>query len=384
MYNKEVDGIIYLIGSWTKASMPATAVQKTPLPFAIWSDANKASFSLVGAGVTKGSLEDLGYYPKFIYGKADEKQALDSAISWARGAKAYSRLRGSTFGLIGGRSMAMYTAMTDPSQVKSLFGSEIVHVDQLETKIRAEKIKDERAEKILKELKKEYGEVNPSEKVMMKSAKLYLATKDLVEDMDFDFIGVKCQPEMIDNYVSYCLTVALLNNEGIVTSCEADINAALTMEVMKQIAGPPVLFADVNHIDREKNVLRLVNCGSIATDFAADKKNVEWNTQYEYMGKSRGSTPTFCCREGEVTLARLGRRSGEYVMVFGKGKAFERPKETFKESRDIWPHAFVRLDGDPERFLNNLLSNHLHMVYGDITEELWDFCELVGIEPVTF
>ena len=66
----------------------------------------------------------------------------------------------------------------------------------------------------------------------------------------------------------------------------------------------------------------------------------------------------------------------------GKGTRGIRDKETFKEARDRWPHAFVTLEGDPDIFLQYLRSNHMHMVYADIVEELFDFCEIVGIEPI--
>ena len=72
-----------------------------------------------------------------------------------------------------------------------------------------------------------------------------------------------------------------------------------------------------------------------------DPKDVDWNPQYEYMGESGGACPTFCCKEGPVTLARLARVDGEYVMQIANGQAVVQDKETFKEARDRWPHAFI-------------------------------------------
>lgn len=100
------------------------------------------------------------------------------------------------------------------------------------------------------------------------------------------------------------------------------------------------------------------------------------------LSKTGGATTIFCCKPGRVTLARLARIKGQYVMQIATGEAFERPKEEFKEARSKWPHAFIRLDGDPEEFLQNCRSNHHHMVYGDIKGELLAVCDVINIRPI--
>jgi L-fucose isomerase-like protein len=78
----------------------------------------------------------------------------------------------------------------------------------------------------------------------------------------------------------------------------------------------------------------------------------------------------------------LSRVAGDYVLHIARGEAFMQPKESFKEARDRWPHAFIRLEGDPDLFIQNLRSNHLHMVYGEVAEELYDLCDILGIDAV--
>ena len=100
------------------------------------------------------------------------------------------------------------------------------------------------------------------------------------------------------------------------------------------------------------------------------------------MGLSGGATVVFCCKSGPVTLARLSRVKGEYVMLIAQGKAVEQPKERFREARDRWPHLFVELDGDPSLLLQNLRSNHLHACYGHWAAELEDLCTLLKVRPI--
>ncbi len=100
------------------------------------------------------------------------------------------------------------------------------------------------------------------------------------------------------------------------------------------------------------------------------------------MSKKGGATTIFCCKPGRVTLARLARIKGQYVMHIATGEAFEQPKVMFKEAREKWPHAFIKLDGDAERFVQNCRSNHMHMSYGDLKDELVEVCEILQIKPI--
>ena len=56
--------------------------------------------------------------------------------------------------------------------------------------------------------------------------------------------------------------------EPIVCSTEADMDAALTMEIFKKLAKTPVLFADVRHWHDDYKILDLCNSGEHATYFA--------------------------------------------------------------------------------------------------------------------
>jgi L-fucose isomerase len=48
----------------------------------------------------------------------------------------------------------------------------------------------------------------------------------------------------------------------------------------------------------------------------------------------------------------------------------------------MWPHAFLRLDGDLDTFVQNLRSEYIHMAYGDLQEDLVEVCEMLGVEAI--
>jgi len=377
-----VHSIVYLLGTWIYAPQVVRAIQEVPLPAIVWSPRDPASFSLTAAGVTHGSLDEIGLAHAFLYGSPQEPEVIQEIRRFARAAFAVGRMRGHKLGLIGGRVAGMYTTMVDMAQVTALFGADIEHVDQYRVILEAEKVPPAAVEGTIGTLRREFGTIHPPAEMVARSARLYHAVRKIVEEDGFDTIAVKCQDEVIGTYVSYCLPVSLLNDEGIVTACESDLNAALTMRVLNLLTEQAVLFADVNDVSLEEKTLRLVNCGSIPSTLAVSRKDVDLGLQYEYLGEKQGCTTIFCCKPGRVTLARLSRVKGRYVMLIATGRAFEQPKERFEEVRGAWPHAFVTLDGDPRRFVQNLRSNHMHMVYGEAEGELEKVCELLGIEPV--
>lgn len=382
MVHDHIQCIIYNIGTWVYAPMVVSAVQATGLPSIVYGYRSPAAFSLVGAGITHGSLDELGLHHRFVYGEPDNPEVLAAITSYCRAAMTFDNLSRSKAVVIGGKTMGMVTSAVDFSQIKDIFGTEIEHIDMLRLYLEAEKVPAKKVKEKMAWAKKTFGSVNVSDEILEKSVRLYFAMKDVMETDGYTFGGFKCQPEFIENYVSGCMPISWLINEGIMVACEADMNAAFTMRIMHLLSGQPVLFADVNDLDMNTGVLRLVNCGTIATDMATSPKDVDWNPQYEYMGKAGGACPTFSCKEGPVTLARLARVGGEYVMQIATGEAFVQNKETFKEARDLWPHAFINLEGDPDLFIQHLRSNHLHMVYGDVVDELYDLCEILGIEPI--
>jgi L-fucose isomerase len=380
--DQKVDCIIYLIGTWVYVPQVVAAIKEARLPSVILCPPDSASFSLTATGIIHGSLDEVGLQHKIVYGSPEDIGVKSKVVRYAKASMVVRRLRGSKFGMIGGKAMGMYTTTTDMMKVAEIFGVEYEHVDQHRLILEAQKVSDEETEKILVKIKKRFGRIEPSHDVLMKSAKLYLALKKIIAEDQYDFVAVKCMPEVANAYTSCCLAVSLTNDDGATVACECDVNGALTMEILRLLTGQPALFADLNLIYPDKGVVKLVNCGTAPTRLAKSLKDVDLGLQYEYLSEKGGATTIFCCKPGRVTLARLARIKGQYVMHIATGEAFEQPKVMFKEAREKWPHAFIKLDGDAERFVQNCRSNHMHMSYGDLKDELIEVCEILQIKPI--
>ncbi len=229
----------------------------------------------------------------------------------------------------------------------------------------------------------EYGDVPPYDQVTERSIRLYLGMERIIAREKFDFTGVNDMFGLSDNYCSMCLAQSRLSSRGYVTTCLNDSNGALTAYILRQLSEQPLFTADVNLVDKKTGIVRLIDDGAGAITLAQNPKDVKLSYQPRLECKASGVCTGLVCKPGRITLARLSRVQGMYVMLIAAGEAIEGEPAWLEEcGYPMWPHAFLKLDGDLEFFVQNLRSEYIHMAYGDLSEDLLQTCELLGIEPI--
>jgi L-fucose isomerase len=100
-----------------------------------------------------------------------------------------------------------------------------------------------------------------------------------------------------------------------------------------------------------------------------------------------GATTYFVAAPGPITLARLFRRGGKYVMAIIAGEAIEpNPEdyEAFVKARGSHqlPTAFVRVSVGFDELVAQFGSNHISGVAGIFVTELEHVCRLLDIQPL--
>lgn len=381
LHTWEADAVIYLIGTWILADGIVSAAQQGRIPTAVWGVPEPVSFSSVGANVVHGALMEMGIAHKLFYGDPDDSYTLKEIAAYCKACMAKSRMKDARFGLIGGRAISAYTTAGDPNQIKALFGTEVDHIDQMVVMEKARAIDDVAAAGYFEEIKPRYGGFAARDEIILKSAKVSMAMRQVIEEYDLDMVSIKCLGDFINTYTSCCMAVVLANDAGFTMSCQGDVNATLSMYIIKLLSGNPAFYGDISTVMYKNGEVRMINCGALPTGLAADAKQISWVEQYEYMGVGLGVCPVFCMKEGPVTFSYLGREKGCYRMLIAEGQAFEKPVEDIVSVR-TWPQGFATLKGDPRAFYHNLLSNHCVMGYGNLSAELQELCVLYGIKAV--
>lgn len=396
---KGVDGTIFSYGVFAFPNFSAIAAKNGQGPFMLAANICPEWPAMVAMLAAGGALHHLGIEHYRASGDFTDQEVLDKIIRFGRCAKVVTSLNGQKYGLIGGRSLGMYSSTVSMQDWEREFGVDIDHMDQSEIVRKSTEVPEAQVEKALTWLKENIGKIEfddnrLTEDKLKEQIRHYEATKAIVKENNYDFIGVKCHYEMSRHYCTECLSAAFMNDpydwdgpkEPVVCACEGDSDAALTMQILKLLTDEPVIFMDVRHYDAENDVMVFCNCGSQSTYYATGtddyKANLAKTTLYPcleiYAGG--GCHVNLQTKPGHATIARLNRYEGKYRMTIIPADFVEMNKEKEAETTKEWPHVFAKLPFDHNIFLDKFDANHCHAVYGDKVDDLKMICEMMNIE----
>lgn len=348
--NQGVDGTIFAYGVFAFPNFSAIAAQNGKGPFLLAANLNPDWPGMVAMLAAGGALHHLGIEHFRVSGDVFKREVLEQYLQFARCARVVSRLRGQKYGLLGGRSLGMYSSTVSMQHWQKIFGVDVDHMDQSEIVRKAEEVDDAQVEKAFQWLKENVGKIvfdgqKLTEEKLKEQIRHYEATKAIVKENQYDFIGVKCHYEMSRHYCTECLSAAFMNDpydwdgkkEPVVCACEADSDAALTMQILKLLTGEPVIFMDVRHYDAENDLMVFCNCGSQSTYYATGtddyKENLKRTVLYPCldMYAGGGCHVNLQTKAGHATIARLNRYNDRYRMTIIPADFVSMPKE--KEAR---------------------------------------------------
>lgn len=397
--NGHIHACILHVPTWVNPNIVISTANLVEKPLLVLGNKRPETASMVGWLAACGGLDEIDRKYKRVMGSADDPSIAKALRSFIRASYTYYKLRGQRFGLFGVRALGMYTASHDPNQWQRLFGIDTEVFDQAEIVRIAESLPAEEVEGFKSWLLPRIGAVDydgttftPDK--LEKQIRSYLATRKIVEKENLSFTGIKCQTEMSDGYCLQCLNIAMLNDPFdergkkpvVPTACESDANGALTMQFLSLLSGgESTTLMDIKLFREDDQVLVIANCGGLATSLASNGRTPE-----EYLkevelhphlfGEAGGAATQLIVAPGPVTLARLVRVAGKYHMMILPGETIPATKEELKPTGWSWPHAFVKIPLDLNRFLEIGASNHLHLVRGDYVAELKELCQLFNIE----
>lgn len=400
-----VEALFVHLPCWATPNIVVRAVQGLALPTVTMTSKSAATHGMVGLFGVAGTLSQIGVDHIRVRDDFGAPVFEEKLLPYFRAASAKARLRGRVMGLYGGRSLGIDTGTFDPMQWRSQFGVDVDHIDQLEIIRRAELVDSERVDQTMEWMSENFASIAFDDGKLTKEklrfqVRCYLANKDINAEKGLDFISVKCMTELSDHYVPQCISAALMpgpyDGEGkkqpCSMSCEADGDGALSMEILKEVSGGgPTLFADVSHMDAEKKILYLPNCGGMCSWFAGRSDDAKDNLKHVELRPSvrpgGGAITYFTAAPGPITLARLYRVSGHYRMAIIPGDVVKLTDEDMASfidarGRHQLPTAFVQVSADLDHLVDEFGSNHISGVAGNWVSELKFLCEMLDVKPI--
>ncbi|MGC7101994.1 L-fucose/L-arabinose isomerase family protein [Amycolatopsis lurida] len=400
-----VDVTVFHYPVWSFPHFSMLAADATPGPLVLLASTDPAEPGLVGMLAAGGALDQIGRAHVRLWGAPDDAGVIERIGVLATASAAVAGLRGSTFGRFGGRPMGMNTAVANTDQWMRQFGIDVEEIDQYELVSRAETADSAHTAEARRA--REWIEAHAAgvhydgrkltPELLERQLRSYLAVRDIIEERKLDFSGIKGQPELTERFATMDVTEAFLNDPYDwngpkpvhVTATEADMDGALTMQLMHRLSGDPVLFADVRHYHADRDIWDLCNSGQHATWYAARSADPKENLRHVnfypevFFFPAGGASVQHVAAPGEMTLGRLTRYDGRYrlQLMLGTFENYDEQttEELVRQSTPEWPHAFARLDVAAETFLSRFGANHIHAVPGDLRAELRAAAELMDI-----
>ncbi len=123
------------------------------------------------------------------------------------------------------------------------------------------------------EIQKEIFDINPSDLPGIRGiSRMYLALKKIVKEKNIQAYAPECWPEFRDvDETPFCPANSRMTVQGVMASCECDIDGALTMMLGYALTGNSVFFADFVNFIQDNNTILFWHCGNAPYDLATSK-----------------------------------------------------------------------------------------------------------------
>ena len=389
VFNEKIDMLFIYVSTWSWADQVAQFIRNINIPVFLYAMDDSKAWSIGGLAAIHGGLDELGIKHKIAYGDINDDSIKNSIIDFAKAAMAKNILKKSKYGAIGGTGMGILSGIVDANQWLKDFGIITGFIDQYSVVVEAQNVSKDDIDKYYKELEQEYKSLPELNTIFENSIRFYIAMEKIIKQEKFSFTGLKCTFDISDNYCSGCLAQSRLAKRNFVSACLNDANGALSSYILSLInENAPLFTADVNLLIKKDNLIKMVDDGTASPTLVKNpKEDAELNFQPTIEAKASGICTKLLAQPGIVTLIKMARVNGEYVMHITEGEAIDVPKNKrdslFNEcGYPDWPHALIKMKGDPEKFVQNLRSEYIHMTYGDYVGCLKDICHLFDIKII--
>lgn len=384
----EFDFVTALIPSWAEPPMIVnTLMPFLDRPVLLWAlssikegDVLIAPAGAAGMSAVMHPLKVMGAKLKVVSGNPESNGVRREILSFARAASAMNHLAHSRIGIFGYADMGSYTAGFDQTSLRSKIGVEVEDYEIHRLLLKADEVKDEEADNLISEQFKGWSmDKQVAKEDLRKAVKAYLALKMIIDERRFNAVSMKCVYGLPIYYgITPCIPLALAGAE-IPVVCESDVLGLVTELVMDFVSGQRSAYLEFYDILDDRILMGV--CGMIPQSALEETPRL-----YKYAwGKLTGLMLVGPMKTGKITLARLASAGDRYRMHATVAEAVK-PRIWheigWQLEAPVYPSLEIILGDRTNKFTENILAQHYHLVYGDYSDELAELCRLLGIEGI--
>ena len=256
-------------------------------------------------------------------------------------------------------------------------------IDELEQRMK--NVDETRARKEMERWKAEAANVvEPSDGELLKSSKLYVMLRDIVEDEGLASISIDCLSYSFGGnreIPTPCLAFTRIRDEGISAPCEADVCMMLSSMVLQEISRKPSYVCNVSQVHVEDSSIVLRHCVAPTKFMGVDTEQLPYNLR-DYHGMGRGVVPEVQFPEGvEITMGGFTKDLKDFVLWPGRIQpavhdtetpSFENPPPGMEKMRKFCSNRAEVTIRDVNRFMQSIAGIHHIMVAGIHTKAIHD------------
>ena len=316
---------------------------------------------------------------EYIFGNPDEDRVKREISEMIHAAKTAVELRELKMSAIGHTPQGFGFGRALDVELLKNFGVTLEAIEARELMDKAKSYSDEECAGYLEEAKNIVtGLEAMPEKNIKGFAKLYKAYKDYVNENNIGALASRCWPDFFTAYgTPVCMVLSLLNAEGKIASCEADVYGALSMYIGLKLTGKSSFFGDPVSMDENESTITYWHCGMASCNLAREDTGAQVGV---HPNRKIGPVMDFGCQSCEkVTIFRIGRKpDGTFRFFIVEGEALDKPKQfcgtsivvKTKTPSDIIINESIKAGWEP----------HFAVAYGDIAGELEKLAHILNME----
>ncbi len=376
---EDVDAVILFNGTFNTGELTAEMIRNLDCPFALWGIGELAlgsrSFtgSMVGVMAAGALFKNFDRRFSFVYGPIADERAQRKLQTFTAAVRGIAYLEEATVGVIGMRPDGFQIAGFDELAVKQVFGTEVTKVSMYEfTKI-IRSIDEKEIDRDMEVQKRIFDIPEKGLAGARGLSRVYLATKKVVQERHLQSYAPDCWPELRDqDQTPICPANGRMNAEGVMASCECDVDGSLTLMLLYAMAGTTPWVADFVNLIEANDTLLWWHCGNGPHDLSTRKPRIE-----QVFG---GPSQVNAMKAGVATVCRVNSIKGAFTIHAGVGEVVE-TEPILKGS-----NLSIRMKGGNMPFVESLLRNgiphHNALVYGDHLDGLREFANLMKLPIV--
>lgn len=282
-----------------------------------------------------------------------EKDMAYSIKDVAKILTAKNEIEGSSLGVIGKPSDWLIASKVEAKKVKDKFNINLIDIPTSELKEEIDKgILDNipRLEMINK--------LGKDDQYLDGALRIYSGIKRLVRKHNLKGFTIRCF-DLIEEYKNTaCLALAMLNDEGIIGTCEGDVPSMLTMFFIKAISNQPSFQANPSKIDLKDETILLAHC-TIPMNMC---KDIKFMTHFE-SGLGIGIRGEL--DKKEISILKIAPNLKDCLFLEGNIVS----NETLTNYCRTQIKVKFQEDDSLFRFIREDYGNHVIIAYGNIIPE---------------